>query len=108
MGQQWVKEAFSKIHLGPLGKLKHVFLAPFAPGCNAFWPRKIPTCFENAPFLDQKWGQKWVKEAFCNIHLGTVGVLKQVFYPNLSPWLHISPTENPIILKVGHPWTPKG
>ena len=42
MGQQWVKEAFSKIYLGPLGMLKHVFLAPFEPGGNAFWPTENP------------------------------------------------------------------
>ena len=35
------------------------------------------------------------------------GCSNKCFYPYLSPWLHIWHTKNPIILKVGHPWTHK-
>ena len=57
------------------------------------------------------WTKKWVKNGsrkyFAKFILERLGCSNKCFYPNLSPWLHIWPTENPIILKVGHPWTQK-
>ena len=35
--------------------LKQVFLAPFNPVVARFGPWKIPKCFENGPFSDEKW-----------------------------------------------------
>ena len=49
------KIIFSKVVPGPLGMLKHVFLARFEPVVACFGPRKICKCLENGPFQDQKW-----------------------------------------------------
>ena len=49
------KIIFSKVVPGPLGMLKHVFLARFEPVVACFGPRKIPKCLENGPFQDRKW-----------------------------------------------------
>ena len=73
-----------------------------------FGPRKIPTCFENALFLDQKMGPKWGKEAFCKIHLGTVGVLKQEFLPQFEPVVAHLAHRKPHNFESGPSLEPKG
>ena len=82
MGQQWVKEAFSKIYLGPLGMLKHVFLAHFEPGCDAFWTKDA-----------SKVGPKSIfPKSYCR----PFAVLKDVFSAHAKPLCDAFwPTENP-------------
>ena len=46
---------FSKSDPGPLGMLKQVFFPRFVPVMTRFGSRKIPKCFENGLFWDQKW-----------------------------------------------------
>ena len=52
-------------------------------------------------------GQQWVKEAFCKIHLGTVGVLKQEFLPQFEPVVAHLAHRKPHNLESGPPLDPK-
>ena len=52
-------------------------------------------------------GQKWGKEAFCKIPLGTVGVLKQVFLPQFEPVVAHLAHRKPHTLESGPSLDPK-
>ena len=76
---------FFKVVPTPLGMLKQVFLAHFEPVVTRFGQRKIPKSLENGLFWDQKWVKKGSKTHFSKIHLGPLGMLKQVFLTRLEP-----------------------
>ena len=58
LAQKWVKNGsqkhFSKSYLGPSGMPKHVFLAHFELVVMRLGSVKIPKCFGDGLFLDQK------------------------------------------------------
>ena len=58
------KFIFSKVVPRLLGMLKQAFLAHFEPVATRFGPWKIPKCFENGPFQDQKWVKNGSKTCF--------------------------------------------
>ena len=75
--QQWVKNGsktrFSKSDPGPFMMLKQVVLAHFQPVATGFGSWKLPKCFENGPFWDQKWVKNGSKTCFPKVipdHLG--------------------------------------
>ena len=91
---KWVKNGskahFSTSDVGPFGMLKQVFSAHFEPVVTCFGPWKIPKCFENGPFSDQKWvkngskmGQKHIVPPVMLVHLGCSN---KYFQYILSPW----------------------
>ena len=49
-----------------------------------FGPWKIPKCFENGPFRDQKWVTSGSKTRFSKSDHGPFGMLKQVFLAHLE------------------------
>ena len=83
--KNWSKTHFSKSDLGPLGVHKQMFLAHFEPVVMCFGPWKIPKCFENGPFWDQKWVKTGSKTHFFKSDLGPFGMLKQVFLAHFEP-----------------------
>ena len=60
MGQ---KSVFAKVTHNHLGYYNKCF-NPFSARGDAFWPMKIPKCFENGPFLDQRWVKNGSKKHF--------------------------------------------
>ena len=95
--EEWAKKEskkhFPKFTLELLG-CNPFFSAHFEP-YYTFGPRKISTCFENGPFLVEKWAKKGSKRHFSKSDPGPLGVLKQVFSAHVEPvcdgcW----PTEN--------------
>ena len=79
------KMIFSKVVPGPLGMLKHVFLARFEPVVARFGPWKIPKCLENGPFWDQKWVKNGSKTRFSKNDPGPFMMLKQVVLARFEP-----------------------
>ena len=64
-----------------------MFLACFEPVVTRFGPWKIPKCFDNGPFWDQKWVKHGSKTNFPKSDLGPLGVHKQVKSAHLEPVL---------------------
>ena len=54
----------SKAVPSPIGLLKQLFLARFAPVVMRFGPWEIPKCLENGSFCDEKMRQKTVTKVF--------------------------------------------
>ena len=110
--QKWVKNA-SKTHLsksdpGPFGMLKQVFLAHFQPLMTRFGPWKIPKCFENGSFWNQKRVKNGSKTRFSKSDRGPFGMLKQVFSAHFEPiGTCLGPWKIPMCLKRGPFWEQK-
>ena len=73
------KIIFFKVVPGPLGMLKHMFLARFELVVVRLGPRKIPKCLDNGPFQDQKWVQNGSKTHFLKMILDHLGCSKKCF-----------------------------
>ena len=66
-------------------KVVQVFLGRFEPVVARCGPWKIPKCFENGPFQDQKWVKNGSKTHFSKSDLGPFGMLKQAFLAHFEP-----------------------
>ena len=110
--QPWVKNGskthFSKSDHGPFGMLKQMFLAHFEPVVTRFGPCKIPKCFQNESFWDQKRVKNGSKTCFSGSDPGPFGMLKQVFLAHFEPiGTGFGPWKIPICLEKGPFWEQK-
>ena len=102
------KIIFSKVDPRPLGMLKQVFLACFAPVVTSFGPWKIPRCIENGPLWDPKWVKAGSKTCFSKSDPRPLGILKKVFLACLeSVVTRIGPRKIPKCLENGMFWEQK-
>ena len=76
---------FFKVVPRPLGIFKQVVLGRFEPVVAHYGPWKIPKCFENGPFQDQKWVRNGSKPHFSKSDRGPFGLLKQMFLAHFQP-----------------------
>ena len=109
MSNRWEHELiFFKDVPGPLGMLKHVFLARLGPVVARFGPCKIPKCLENGRFQRQKWVQNGSKTGFSKSDPEPLGMLKQVFLAHFKLDItRFAPWKRPKCLKNGPLWDRK-
>ena len=83
---------FRKNDPRPCATLKQVFLDCFELVVAHLGPPKIPKCFENGLFWDQKWVKNGSKTHFSKTHRRPFGVHKRVKRAHFEPILgHFGP-----------------
>ena len=108
MAQKWVKTPLCKRDPRPSGMLKQVFLARFEPVVTRFGPWKIPKCFENSPFWDEKLDNNRSKTPFSKCDCRPFGMLKEVFLAHFKPlWTRCGPCEIPKCFENRRLWDQK-
>ena len=99
---------FSKSDPGPFEMLMQVFVARFEPVGTPFGPWKIPKCFENASFWDQKWVKNGSKTHFSKSDPRPFGTTQQLFLARFECLVTgFGPRKIPKCLETGPFWEQK-